>query len=66
MRLTGMTTLLLAALLAGLPAQAGTLTLTRVWPEKIVYRPGEKATIRVDVANTGAATQAVTVEAYSW
>ncbi len=45
--------LLLLAL--ALPAWCGDLTVTRVWPEKICYQPGETARFAVDVANSGEA-----------
>ncbi len=38
-----------------LPAWCGNLSIVRVWPEKICYKPGETATLTVDVANSGAA-----------
>lgn len=52
-----------AALIAS-SCWSGPLTVTRVWPERIVYRPGETATIDVDLANPGnaAVTANVAIE----
>ncbi len=45
----------------GLTAWCGTLSVTRVWPEHICYKPGETARIDVWVTNGGAATATATV-----
>ncbi|HEY3418101.1 MAG TPA: hypothetical protein VGM23_14585 [Armatimonadota bacterium] len=45
----------------GLQAAAASLAITRVWPEKIVTKPGETAVITVDVANTGKTDETATV-----
>lgn len=37
------------------------VTVSRVWPEKIVYQPGETATITVDLNNAAAEPQRVSV-----
>ncbi|HEY3418208.1 MAG TPA: hypothetical protein VGM23_15125, partial [Armatimonadota bacterium] len=45
--------LLCLSLLLGTACLAGPLTITRVWPEHICYKPGETARLLVDVANAG-------------
>ncbi|MHB9025486.1 MAG: hypothetical protein ACYC7E_15175 [Armatimonadota bacterium] len=42
-------------MLLSLPVLGANLSITRVWPERLVYRPGETATIQVDVTNAGGA-----------
>jgi len=50
-----------AAILVAGPAWAGTLTVTRVWPERIVYKSGETARIDVEIANASKAEATATV-----
>ena len=47
--------LILCIVVVALPVWCGELTVARVWPEKICYKPGEVARLTVDVANAGAA-----------
>ncbi|HEY3417111.1 MAG TPA: glycoside hydrolase family 66 protein [Armatimonadota bacterium] len=48
-------------LLLALPALGANLSITRVWPDRLVYRPGETATIAVDIANAGGAASSAKV-----
>jgi hypothetical protein len=48
-------TLCILLLTLALPAWCGNLTISRVWPEKLCFKPGEAAKLDVDVANSGAA-----------
>ena len=56
--------LLLLAL--GLPGWCGNLTVAKVWPDKVCYKPGETAKIAVEVANAGAAAAATVSLAVNW
>lgn len=46
-----MTCVWLLTITIPLTTWAGSLNITRVWPDKIVYKPGESANIIVDVTN---------------
>ncbi len=50
-----------ATLASGVDTAPAKVVMTRVWPEKIVYRPGETAKITVDLENKTKAELAVTV-----
>ena len=49
--------LMLLALASGVASHAATLSITRVWPERICYKPGETASILVALSNAGKTTE---------
>lgn len=55
MRMKKMLWLCLSFLVYAAPVWAGPLTITCVWPERIVYKPGQTATIDVEVTNAAQA-----------
>ena len=50
----------------GLPAWSGNLTVAKVWPEKLCYKPGETAKLAVEVANAGVAVAATVSLKVNW